>query len=235
MLYLANASSARVRDAMTTGQLAQICTPNEGRAPLPGVKVGFDNGCFSPRYVGDERWLAWLVKNAKHAPQALFATAPDVVGDAVATLARSAPFLPVIRELGYPAALVAQNGLTPDVTPWDAFDCLFVGGATECLPCGYVNPSITKEDRERKNCPRCCRLLTEWKLSKAAYALVVQAKARGKRAHMGRVNSHRRWSYAEYIGCDHVDGTFVKFGPDTNLPRLTRWITQAGFDFGEAS
>lgn len=205
MLYLANASSERVRDAMTTGQLAQICTPNEGRAPLPGVKVGFDNGCFSKNYVGDERWLAWLVKNAKYAPQALFATAPDVVGDAAATLARSAPFLPVIRELGYPAALVAQDGLEDLEVPWDSFDVLFIGGSTE------------------------------WKLGPGAARLVREAKARGKKVHMGRVNSRRRLSYAEYIGCDHVDGTFIAFGPDTNLRRLSVWLSQPGFDFEEAS
>jgi hypothetical protein len=205
MLYLANASSDRVRDAMTTGELAQICTPNERRTPLPGVTWAADNGCFSTNYVGDHAWLAWLRSHAVHADRCLFATAPDVVGDAAATLARSLPFLPVIRSLGYPAAFVAQDGLEDLKVPWDAFDALFIGGSTE------------------------------WKLGPAAARLVAQARRRGKWVHMGRVNSRRRWSYAEHIGCDSVDGTFLAFGPDTNLPRLTAWITQAGFDFGEAS
>lgn len=65
--------------------------------------------------------------------------------------------------------------------------------------------------------------------------LVAAAKRRGKHVHMGRVNSRRRWSYAEHIGCDSVDGTFLAFGPDANLPRLTGWITQSGLDFGAAS
>lgn len=201
MLYLANASSTRVRDAMTGGGLAQICTPNEGRAPLPGVTWAADNGCFSKNYVGDTRWLAWLAAHRVHADRCLFATAPDVVGDAVATLARSAPHLPTIRALGYRAALAAQDGLENLAVPWDAFDVLFIGGSTE------------------------------WKLGAAAAHLVTEAKARGKHVHMGRVNSRRRWSYAEHIGCDSVDGTFLAFGPDANLRRLTGWTTQPSFDF----
>lgn len=201
MLYLANASSPRVRDAMTAGGVGQICTPNEGRTPLPSVAWAADNGCFSTRYVGDERWLAWLGKHADHADRCLFATAPDVVGDAQATLVRSAPHLPAIRALGYPAALVAQDGLEHLEVPWDDFDVLFVGGSTA------------------------------WKLGSVAARLVAAAKTRGLWVHMGRVNSRRRWSYAEHIGCDSVDGTFLAFGPDANLPRLQVWTTQPGFTF----
>jgi hypothetical protein len=199
--YCANASSQKVRDAMTAGALAQICTPNERRDPLPVVTWAADNGCFSRNYVGDQRWLVWLAKHAAHAGRCLFATAPDVVGDAQATLTRSAPHLPAIRALGYPAALVAQDGLEHLTVPWDDFDVLFIGGSTE------------------------------WKLGPAAAQLVAAAKRRGKHVHMGCVNSHRRWSYAECIGCDSVDGTFLAFGPDANLPRLTAWISQPGLDF----
>lgn len=196
MLFLGNASSAQVRDAMASGRLGMLATPNEGRAPLPGVVWAADNGCFSTRYVGDESWLAWLARHAGHADRCLFATAPDVVGDAAATLARSAPWLPKIRALGYPAALVAQDGLEHLPVPWDAFDVLFVGGSTG------------------------------WKLSRAAARLVAEAKRRGKHVHMGRVNSRTRWQYAEYIGCDTVDGTFLAFGPDINLQRMAAWDTQ---------
>jgi hypothetical protein len=178
---------------MRRGEIGQLCTPNERRAPLPDVRVAFDNGCYSPRYVGDEKWLAWLVKHAAHAPRALFATAPDVVGDAVATLQHSVPFLPVIRELGYPAALVAQDGLEHLEVPWDGFDVLFIGGSTT------------------------------WKLGPAAARLAAEAKARGKSVHMGRVNSALRYSYAALIGCDSADGTFLAFGPDQNLQRIARW------------
>lgn len=200
MLYCGTASSPRVRDAMTVGDLAMITTPNEQRILLPGVTWVADNGCFSSHYVGDERWFNWLSNHAVNAGRCLFATAPDVVGDAAATLARSLPWLPRIRALGYPAALVAQDGLEHLDVPWDDFDALFIGGTTD------------------------------WKLGPAARHLVAQARERGKHVHMGRVNSHRRWAYAEAIGCDSVDGTFLAFGPDTNLPRLRAWIDQPGLD-----
>lgn len=196
MLYLANASSEKIRDAMRAGRIGMIATPNEGRAPLPGVRWAADNGCFSTRYVGDTRWIAWLRRHAGHASRCLFATAPDVVGHAAATLARSAPWLPAIRELGYPAALVAQDGLEDLTIPWAAFDVLFIGGSTE------------------------------WKLSPAAAEIAAEARRRGKPVHMGRVNSRRRWTYAEHIGCDSADGTFLAFGPDTNLARLGTWLDQ---------
>lgn len=212
MLYLANASSERVRDAMRAGLIGQMCTPSERRAPLPGVTWAADNSCgpgkrgVAAGYPGDERWLAWLRKHAEHAPRALFAAAPDVVADAAATLHRSAPFLPVIRALGYPAAFVAQDGLEDLTVPWDDFDVLFIGGSTE------------------------------WKLGRAALRLMVEARRRGKRVHMGRVNSGRRYAYAA-LYCDHADGTFIAFAPDTNLPRIGRWHTRAGLFAvgGEAS
>jgi hypothetical protein len=178
-------------------EIGMMCTPAEGRLPLPGVVWGGDNGCFSKGYPGDARWLRWLGRLAEHADRCLWASAPDVVGDAAATLDRSRPHLPAIRALGYPAALVAQDGLERHPVPWDEFDVLFIGGAS-----------------------------TEWKLGPAAADLIAEALDRGKRVHMGRVNSRRRWSYADHLGCHTVDGTFLAFAPDTNLARLLAWTTQ---------
>lgn len=174
--------------------IGYIDTPAQGNKRPAGVTWCADNGCFGKGYPGDEKWLAWLASNAHAAADCLFATAPDVVGDAEATLARSAPFLPLIRELGYPAALVAQDGLESLTVPWDSFDVLFIGGTTA------------------------------WKLGPAVRDLVQQAKHHGKQVHMGRVNSLRRYRYAQAIGCDTADGTFLTFGPDINLGRLKGWI-----------
>jgi hypothetical protein len=196
VLYLANASSPRAREAMRTGDIGMICTPREGREPLPGVTWAGDNGCFGKGYPGDPAWLAWLARLAPHADRCLWATAPDVVGDAAATLARSWPHLPAIRALGYPAALVAQDGLEHLPVPWTEFDVLFLGGTTE------------------------------WKLGPAAAQLAEAARHRGKSVHMGRVNSRRRYSYAQHLGCRSADGTFLAFAPDTNLPRLLSWTRQ---------
>jgi hypothetical protein len=178
---------------MHAQKLGFIDTPAQGNIRPAGVTWCADNGCFGKGYPGDEKWLGWLEKNAYAAADCLFATAPDVVGDAAATLERSAPFLPMIRALGYPAALVAQDGLEDLEVPWDEFDVLFIGGSTE------------------------------WKLGPAARGLIRQAKTRGKWVHMGRVNSERRYRYANDLGCDSVDGTYLTFGPDINLPKLLNW------------
>lgn len=196
MIYLGTANSPGIRLAMAQGEIGMLTTPAEWRSPSNAKVWAADNGCFGACYPGDVGWVAWLRKHAGIAGRCLFATAPDVVGDAAATLARSAPHLAVIRALGYPAALVAQDGLEHLVVPWDDFDALFIGGSTE------------------------------WKLSREAAGLAVEAKRRGKHLHMGRVNSRRRWSYAEHLGCDSVDGTFLAFGPDVNLRRLRRWTDQ---------
>lgn len=65
---------------------------------------------------------------------------------------------------------------------------------------------------------------TEWKLSHAAHACVIEAQERGIPTHMGRVNSLRRLRIAAQWGCDSADGTFLAFGPDVNLPKLLRWL-----------
>jgi hypothetical protein len=215
MQYMANPCGAATVAAMVSGMLGFIDTPAQGNKRPSGVSWCADNGCFGKGYPGDAAWLTWLTANATDAGTCLFATAPDVVGDAVATLRRSLPWLPKVRELGYPAAFVAQDGLealpAPWAIPWSEFDVLFIGGSTE------------------------------WKLSSSARALVGEAKRRGKWVHMGRVNSLRRFRYAEAIGCNSVDGTYLTFGPDQNLPKLMSWIDTAdnhpGFplDFGEAA
>lgn len=62
-----------------------------------------------------------------------------------------------------------------------------------------------------------------WKLSDEAQALAAAAEW----SHMGRVNTLRRLRFAFFHGYDSVDGTFVAFGPDANLPRLLRYLTAA--------
>lgn len=129
--------------------------------------------------------------------------------DAVATLDRSLPWLPKIRALGIPAALAVQDGQESLPVPWDVVDVLFIAGTTE------------------------------WKLGPHARRLVREAKQRGKAVHMGRVNSGRRFRYAEAIGCDSVDGTTLAQYPDATLPDVLTWLAdpQAALtlDFTEAA
>ena len=149
----------------------------------------------------EAKWWQFLVDNAHHADSCLFAVAPDVVGDAWRTGIKSRPWLGKIRALGYPVAWVAQDGQECQPIPWPDIDCLFIGGSTE------------------------------WKLGAAARELVAEAKRRGKWVHMGRVNSRRRFDYARLIGCDSVDGTYLTFGPDQNLPKLLGWVESSSQTF----
>lgn len=179
---------------MAAGEIGLIDTPRQRNRRPAGVIWCADNGCYGTGYPGDAAWMAWLTQNAHDAERCWFAVAPDVVADAEATRARSTPWLPQIRALGYPAAYVAQDGQERLPVPWELLDVLFIGGTTE------------------------------WKLGAAARDLAAEALGRGKRVHMGRVNSERRYRYAAAIGCHSADGTFLTPAPDKNLPHVRAWI-----------
>ena len=90
-----------------------------------------DNECYT--LGGDfdfERYRLALHKMASHhaAANCLFATVPDVVGDASQTHARWEQYAPALRDCGLPLAYVSQDGLT-DLPNVD-FAALFVGGTT---------------------------------------------------------------------------------------------------------
>jgi hypothetical protein len=156
-----------------------------------------DNGAFSANFDPDKfRALLARASLSKHKTSCLFAVAPDVMGNAQATLSLFADWAAEIRARGFPAALVAQDGLERalETVPWHLVDVLFVGGTTE------------------------------WKLSEHARACVDHARSLGKRTHMGRVNSYKRLALAQSWGVDTADGTFLAFAPTTNVPRLLHWL-----------
>lgn len=223
-MYLANPCGPAVVDAMQAGTLGFIDTPAQGNKRPADVTWCADNGAFSDNF-DEGKWWRFLTANAYAAGSCLFAVAPDVVGDAAATLERSLPWLPKIRALGYPAALVAQNGQENLPVPWHEFDCLFIGGCAECREHG-PRPDAKRTGRgthQRFWCDVCNVQIHEWKLGPHPRALVAEAKRRGKWVHMGRVNSGKRFRYAAAIGCDSVDGTYLTNGADTNLPKLLAW------------
>ena len=205
-MYFANPSTPPVRAAMATGRLGAILSPAQGNRIPPDSLFIVDNGCGPGKdgqpgggYPGDRAYLELLSHLSAQARQrCLFAVAPDVLGDPVATLRQSARFVYRVRAwFGLPVAVVAQDGLENLGDLWDWWnwcDVLFIGGSTE------------------------------WKLGPGVRALVAEAKARHKRVHMGRVNSLRRLRYADAIGCDSADGTYLAFGPDVNLPPLLGWL-----------
>lgn len=196
-MYLSGVERAETRQAAAAGYpLGVMAQPDTAVHLQPRYYRAWaaDNGCYSrgERFRLDA-YLAWLVGLGCR-ETCLFATAPDVVADARATWERSRYVLPVLRALGYRAALVAQDGAEAMRLDWSTFDALFIGGSTA------------------------------WKLSEAAYALIGEAKGRGKWVHVGRVNSLRRLRAAAFAGADSADGTFLKVAPDINLPRMLRWL-----------
>lgn len=203
MLYLCNPSTDAVVAQMRRGALGFIDTPAQ-RQKRPGVALWCaDNGVFGKGFPGEQAWFAWLQRQAakRDAALCLFAVAPDVVGDHEATLKRSRPWLQPIRELNIPAAFVAQDGMTVDgFDEWELFDVLFIGGTDA------------------------------FKLGDEAVALIREAKTRGKRVHMGRVNSRKRMRYCVALDVDTSDGTLIANGPDKHLPSVLKWLGEAHDD-----
>lgn len=169
---------------------------NVGKQSLRGHSLfAADNGCFAdPEKYSNDGFLSWLNKLDRKA--CLFAVAPDIVGNAEGTRERAYPMLPHIRELGFKAALVAQDGETSNLIDWGQLDAIFIGGSTE------------------------------WKLSQAAGDIAAAARQKGKWVHMGRVNSFKRMRLAAAIGCDSVDGTYLAFEPDNRKGKIKEWINQ---------
>ena len=193
MLYLVSPSTPLLRDLIRAGHFGAITTPAT-RYRIDGLPAwAADNACFGKGYPGDEKFRAWLEGMSPHAGRCLFAVAPDVVADAAGTIARSRPWLPVIRAMGYPAAFVFQNGQEHLPVPWGEFDVGFIGGDTA------------------------------WKLGIAAAQLTREALARGKRMHAGRVNGGPRFAYMRGLGVHTADGKCVNMAPDKNVGRHDRW------------
>lgn len=200
ILYLSGISNEHTRTA-DDYRVGYLVTPESDRAATQTKFYqyhGADNGCYNSSKPGRsfdaDAWLRWLARVELRG--CLFAALPDVlewftdpetnklypVGNLEATIERSARYVDVVKSMGFPAAVVAQDGLADlDTIPFEA-DAVFIGGSD-----GY-------------------------KLGPEAAAVVAQAKARGLWVHMGRVNSGKRLAYAASIGCDSADGTFLKYG-----------------------
>lgn len=100
------------------------------RRPIKeGRQWGVDNGCFTGKYL-HERYVDYLEKHLPWRSTCLFATVPDVVGDAKETRERWDHYHPILSEIGLPMAFVAQDGCVASDVPAEA-QCLFVGGTDD--------------------------------------------------------------------------------------------------------
>lgn len=196
-MYLSGSKHPAIAADLAEGTIGLLATPAT-RYTLDGVAVwAADNGAYTGRYPGDDLFLAWLGRLAAHRPRCLFVAAPDVVADAEATLSRLPAMADRLRMAGWPVALVGQDGMERLEVPWHLFDWLFVGGTTD------------------------------WKLGAGGVSLIRRAQAAGKRVHVGRVNTRRRYWLFRGLGCDSADGTSIAYGPDVNAARLRDWMAES--------
>lgn len=196
VIYLSGHSGSRLREVAMKYGIGLMVQPGNGYLRQLAYYPHFaaDNGCYAK---GDafkvEEYLCWLAGVRPYQGKCLFAVAPDVVGDAKATWERARRILPVLRAMGFKAALVAQDGIECMSIPWQAFDVLFIGGTTE------------------------------WKCGLHAFQVAQEAVQREVWVHVGRVNSARRMDMARRMGASSCDGTYLAKGPDVNLRSVINW------------
>src|SRR4051794_38280221 len=121
MMYLTGCSNPGARELAARmphrlGVLAQPGNSYHRSETAHYSAYGVDNGCFGAGAARFdlEAYLTYLEQLPVIGPRPLFATAPDVVGDHLATVRRSVPVLERIRNRRVPAAFVGQNGMEHD-------------------------------------------------------------------------------------------------------------------------
>lgn len=198
LVYLSGAVAPLTATHPLVGIMFQ---PGMGNRPdLTGTAWSLDNGCYAASQRGEafdgDAFMRLLSLDYwhRHGATCRFVVAPDVVGDAAGTLRLAEHWLPRLGATGFPVAFVGQDGLDHKQVPWEGFAVFFLGGSTA------------------------------WKLGADARYICAEARARGKRVHMGRVNSLRRMTRGAFMGCHTWDGTYLAYGPKVNSPRLAEWV-----------
>jgi hypothetical protein len=160
-----------------------------------GMAWGADNDALAG--VKPDAYLAMLdaIARVPHdqlkfvaAPDAVERTPHGIVGSWEGTLWLWRCWRPALVSRGLPAAIVLQDGATPESVPWGEIAAVFVGASTR------------------------------WKLSRSAELLVRMARARGLWAHVGRVNTMKRVARVEAMGADSFDGGQFSKWPSKYIP-----------------
>lgn len=197
MIVLVSGGTATMRKFAGNPYLGVLFVPASGNTAAslwPDAVWAADNSAYTHFDAG--RFVDMLGR-LREVPGCQFVAAPDVVAQPIETLRRFRLWEPMIHALGFPVALVGQDGLKVSQVPWDSLDAFFVGGSTD------------------------------WKLGTAARDLVSYAQSKGKWCHMGRVNSRKRMHYAERIGCDSIDGQSFSVWSERYVPKAIEWATPA--------
>lgn len=157
----------------------QLFTPlTRFKAQRPNDRFAIDNGAFSK--FDPKGFRSLLEREKDRIDLCRFVAVPDVVGSARRTLEVFKGWREELHNrLGWPLALVCQDGQEDQSIPWNDIDAIFIGGSTE------------------------------WKLSGHARDCVKAAKALGKWVHIGRVNTPERFEYFQQLGADSIDGSGI--------------------------
>lgn len=197
MIYYANPSSLDIYDAMLAGLLGCITTPAQGNVTFPAEIDTVADNGCFSQQWNESRWWQWLLDQ----PRTIrFAVCPDQHNPDGGECHQA-----TIERWHRFALRMRIAGFTP------AFVCQ-VGATAETVP----------PDAE----VLFLGGTTEWKLGPDAWGIA--RRWRGDRwIHMGRVNSERRMRVALAMGCDSCDGTYLTRGPNKNLERLLRFLSNA--------
>jgi hypothetical protein len=235
--WLSGHSSDKVREAAKNNPgLGLVITPATKQYIKHGgdySHIMVDNGAFS-EFTGtspfsEDKFFAMLdaIVAAGLQDKVQHVVVPDRVGDWKGTTERWKEFYERVKAYGMPLAYVGQDGIEEhtDQIPWDEFDVFFIGGSTP-WKLGY-NPKGKYKDFNRPTDEE----LRKAGFLKAQHDLIKEAKRRGKRVHMGRVNSWKRMELANYgMQVDSADGNFIGAAPDNNLPIVVDWLKETGGD-----
>ena len=196
MVSGATTTAAQYAEHPALGRLIQPrswnCIATIARA---GQSWGADNDALAG--VKPDAYLSMLDAIARAPREHLkFVTAPDAVertphgifGSWEGTLWLWRCWRPALVARGLPAAIVLQDGATPDSVPWDELAAVFVGASTR------------------------------WKLSRSAELLVRMARSRGLWTHVGRVNTFGRLARVEAMGVHSFDGSQFSRWPTKFIP-----------------
>lgn len=197
MIYYANPSTEMIRDEMSAGRLGCITTPHQGNETFPDEWDVIADNGCFSARWDEHHWWSWLVDQPR---RFRFAVCPDVF---------------------HPDGSECHEAT---VERWERYGLrMRIAGFTPAFVCQVgATPSNLPDDAE----VLFLGGTTEWKLGPEAWRICREWRE-SRWVHMGRVNSKRRLDTARAMGCHSVDGTYLTFGPDVNLPRLLSWLSEA--------
>jgi len=99
-------------------------TPYSWKNPTVIKNYAIDNGCF--HQFNEQKFFNSLNRSMSfHKP--MWVVCPDVVGCHDRTVILWLYYYPIISDMGFKVAFVAQDGCTPETVPKEAY-CCFIGG-----------------------------------------------------------------------------------------------------------